>query len=190
MPRLVLLLVVAAIAAASTSACGASPSATRIPLTPLPGARVGPVEGTRAFVALSLEGRTLRVYVCDGTLKRDPTIATWFEHRWDGRNPLTMRRDEHTLEIDAVGKDGRTTGAPRRHARLQRESHADAGGALHGSPRGHPDDVDHPARRPQARNVHPHAPAEVPFRPRDELERHAAVGQRLQLALRSFALVP
>jgi hypothetical protein len=48
--------------------------------------------------------------VCDGTLKRDPTISTWFRHRWDGRSRLTLRADGHTLEIDAVDQAGRVTG--------------------------------------------------------------------------------
>ena len=85
-------------------------AATRIPLSPLPEASVGRVDGTRTFVAFSVKDGKLRVYVCDGTLKRDPTISTWFRHRWDGRHALTLRADGHTLEIHAMRRDGRVTG--------------------------------------------------------------------------------
>ena len=74
-------------------------AAASIPLTPLPNARVGEVQGTRAFVAVSVDHGRVRVYVCDGTLKRDATIATWFKGRWDGRSPLTLKANGHTLRL-------------------------------------------------------------------------------------------
>ena len=88
----------------------ASEASTRIPLEPLPDTSVGRVDGSRAFIAFSVKGGKLRVYVCDGTLKRDATISTWFRHRWDGRRALTLRSGGHTLEIDAVRRDGRISG--------------------------------------------------------------------------------
>ena len=108
MRRSVLVLLVVSLAAASPAAAEAFTS--RLTLKPLPGVSAGRVEGTRAFIALSVDGGRLRVYVCDGTLKRDPTIATWFTGRWDGRSAVTLRAGGHTLEIDAVGDDGRVTG--------------------------------------------------------------------------------
>jgi hypothetical protein len=88
----------------------ASEASTRIPLKPLPETSVGRVDGSRAFLAFSVKGGKLRVYVCDGTLKRDATISTWFRHRWDGRRALTLRAGGHTLEIDAVRRAGRISG--------------------------------------------------------------------------------
>jgi hypothetical protein len=105
---LVSLLVLAAVAACASSASGSRE--IRIPLKPLPDVSVGRVEGTRAFVAVSVHGHRLRVYVCDGTRRRDPTISVWFGRRWDGRSPVRLRRNGHTLSIDAVGADGRITG--------------------------------------------------------------------------------
>jgi hypothetical protein len=90
----------------------ASPAAEieRVTLDPLPNVRVGRVDGTRAFIAVSLDGRRLRVYVCDGTLKRKPTIKQWFRGRWDGQSPLTLTADGVELHIDAVAVDGTVTG--------------------------------------------------------------------------------
>ncbi len=73
--------------------------AAALPLTPLPGARVGEVQGTRAFVAVSLDHGRVRVYVCDGTLERDATLATWFKGRWDGHRPLVLKAGGHTLRL-------------------------------------------------------------------------------------------
>ena len=71
----------------------------RIPLRPVPETSVGRVDGTRAFIGVSLRGDRLRAYVCDGTLKRDPTISVWFRSRWDSRAPLVLHRGGHTLRI-------------------------------------------------------------------------------------------
>jgi hypothetical protein len=91
------LLVLATFLLAVPAASAAAP--TRIPLEPLPQTSVGRVDGTRAFIGVSLRGDRLRVYACDGTLKRDPTISVWFRSRWDGRSLLVLRRDGHTLRL-------------------------------------------------------------------------------------------
>ena len=96
-------------------------AAVTVPLTPLPDARVGEVQGTRAFVAVSVDHGRVRVYVCDGTLKRDPTIATWFKGRWDGRGPLTLKAGGHTLRLR--GSKGSVDG----HAFRLRRAKAPAG---------------------------------------------------------------
>jgi hypothetical protein len=93
--RAFLALAVALVAAAPAAA---GPR-IHIPLEPLPATSVGRVDGTRAFIAASLRGDRLRVYVCDGTLRRDPTISTWFRHRWDARHALVLRRGGHTLRL-------------------------------------------------------------------------------------------
>jgi hypothetical protein len=77
----------------------AASARTRVELDPLPHTSVGRVDGTRAFVGVSLRGDRLRVYACDGTLKRDPTISVWFRSRWDGRSRLVLRRGGHTLRL-------------------------------------------------------------------------------------------
>jgi hypothetical protein len=82
-----------------TAAPAAAAAPVRIPLEPLPETSVGRVDGTRAFIAISLRGDRLRAYVCDGTLRRDPTISTWFRARWDGERPLRLRRGGHTLRV-------------------------------------------------------------------------------------------
>jgi hypothetical protein len=82
----------------------------RLRLDPLPNARVGRVDGTRAFIGVSLDGRRLRAYVCDGTVKRKPKIKQWFRGRWDGRSPLTLKAGGLELHIDAVAADGAVTG--------------------------------------------------------------------------------
>ena len=76
-------------------------AAAALPLTPLPDARVGEVRGTRAFVAVSVDHGRVRVYVCDGTLKRDATLSTWFKGRWDGHSALTLKAGGHTLRLRA-----------------------------------------------------------------------------------------
>jgi hypothetical protein len=115
--RLVILLLVAAAALVPSAE-----AATRIPLKPLPVTSVGRVDGTRAFVAVSFKDGRLRVYVCDGTLKRDPTISTWFRHRWDGRKAIRLRAGGHTLALD-----GRMTGRLDGHAFRLRAAGSRAG---------------------------------------------------------------
>ena len=83
------------------------PAELRIPLDPLPQASVGRVAGTGAFVAVSREGGRLRVYVCDGTLKRDARTSVWFRGRAGAR---TLRSGGHTLTLD--GNRGRFDGRP------------------------------------------------------------------------------
>ena len=82
----------------------------RLRLDPLPSVRAGKVDGTRAFIALSLDGRRLRIYVCDGTLKRDPTIAKWFRGRWDGAAPITLRASKNEVSIESVAPNGTIRG--------------------------------------------------------------------------------
>lgn len=79
-------------------------------LEPLPDPRVGQVQGSRAFVALSLDGTRLRVYVCDGTLKRDPSISAWFGGTWDGHSPVTLAAGKRRLRIERVDADGTVRG--------------------------------------------------------------------------------
>ena len=102
-------LLAAAAVLVPASASSAAP-ADRIPLEPLPETSVGRVGGTGAFVAFSVKDGKLHAYVCDGTLKRDATISTWFRHRWDGRRALTIRAGGHTLKIDARRRAGRISG--------------------------------------------------------------------------------
>jgi hypothetical protein len=90
-PLLLLVIFLAAAPAASAR--------TRVDLEPLPETSVGRVAGTRAFIGVSLHRDRLRVYACDGTLKRDPTISVWFRSRWDRQRPLVLRRDGHTLHL-------------------------------------------------------------------------------------------
>src|SRR5262245_9365627 len=96
-------------------------AAAALPLTPLPDARVGEVQGTRAFVAVSRDHGRVRVYVCDGTVRRDPTIATWFKGRWDGRSALTLKAAGHTLRLR--GSKGSVDG----HSFIVRREKAPAG---------------------------------------------------------------
>ena len=88
------------------------PDELRVPLEPLPNVRVGRVAGTQAFIAVSREGSRVRVYVCDGTLRRDATVSVWFRGRAKAR---TYRSGEHTLRFD--GNRGRFDG---RRFRLRR----------------------------------------------------------------------
>ncbi|HEY1277502.1 MAG TPA: hypothetical protein VGF25_21525 [Thermoleophilaceae bacterium] len=78
--------------------------------TPLPHAKVGKVERTRAYIGLSYDDGRVRVYVCNGTSKRSPTISKWFKGRWDGESPLTLGRRGPAVEIEEVHADGRVTG--------------------------------------------------------------------------------
>jgi hypothetical protein len=80
-------------------------------LKAVPHSQVGRIDGTRAFVAVSSDGRRVRVYVCDGTRKRRATISQWLDARWDGRAPITLDRDGVEVHLDAVHPDGRITGS-------------------------------------------------------------------------------
>jgi hypothetical protein len=83
------------------------PAELRVPLEPFPNVSVGRVSGTSAFVAVSREGGKLRVYVCDGTLRRDATVSVWFRGRAGAR---TLHAGGHTLTLD--GDRGRFDGRP------------------------------------------------------------------------------
>jgi hypothetical protein len=103
----------------------------RIVGRPLPGVSAGRVAGTRAFVALSLHRGRLRAYICDGTLKRRPTVARWLRARWDGRSPLTVAAGRVKLRIEHAAGHGRMSGhvvlAGRAHAFRARPARAPAG---------------------------------------------------------------
>ena len=88
----------------------AAPGADRVRLTAIPGAKVGRVAGTQAYVALAFDGRRLRAYVCDGADGRPPAIAQWFRGRWDGRSAIVLAVGGVELRIDRVHPDGRITG--------------------------------------------------------------------------------
>lgn len=88
----------------------AAPAAAPLKMKALPDAQVGRVDGTRAYIATSFDGKRLRVYVCDGTKRRKATISQWFKGRWDGRMPLTLVRDDIELKLDPVLPDGRISG--------------------------------------------------------------------------------
>jgi hypothetical protein len=51
---------------------------------------VGKVRGTEAYLAVTYDGVKLRAYACNGSARRLPTIAAWFEASWDGRSPITV----------------------------------------------------------------------------------------------------
>jgi hypothetical protein len=129
----VALLLLALLAAAAPAA-----EDRRLRLDPLPNVKAGRVADSRAFIALSLDGTRLRVYLCDGTLKRKPTVAKWFRGSWDGRSPLTLKTGELELHIDAVAADGRVTG----HVVLPDGEHA-----FSARPRTHPAGLHHGARK-------------------------------------------
>lgn len=102
-----LLMVVGLLAAAPAASAG-----DKLRLKPLPNVSVGRVEGTRAFIAFSLERGRLRAYICDGTTKRPATTTTWFKGPWDGRSsPLKLTGAGAELVIDAVSADGRMSGS-------------------------------------------------------------------------------
>jgi hypothetical protein len=110
----------------------------RLKLDPLPNVRAGKVDGTRAFIALSLDGRRLRVYVCDGTLKRDATVARWFRGRWDGISPRTLRASKNEVSIESVAPDGTIRG---------RVLLADGEHAFTARPKTHPNGLHHGHRK-------------------------------------------
>jgi hypothetical protein len=78
------------------------------------------------------------VYLCDGTLKRKPTVAKWFRGRWDGQGPLTLKSGKLELHIDAVAPDGAITG----HVVLPDGAHA-----FSARPRTHPAGLHNGARK-------------------------------------------
>jgi len=120
--RALLVSLLVAVALVSTAV-----AATRIHLKPLPATSVGRIDGTRAFVAVSFKDGKLRVYVCDGTLKRDASISTWFRHAWDGRRAITLHAGGHMLELGAVRSGGRMEGRLDGHAFRVRAARSPAG---------------------------------------------------------------
>jgi hypothetical protein len=74
-------------------------------------ALVGPVDDSRAFAAVALEGPRVRVYVCDGTSRRGASISQWFRGRWDRRAPITLRAGGRALRLRPPGADGRISGS-------------------------------------------------------------------------------
>jgi hypothetical protein len=105
------------IAALALALPTASPSAERGPqaaplkLNSVPHSRVGRVDGTRAHIAVSFDGRRVRVYVCDGTPKRRATISQWLKARWNGLEPIMLVSDGVEVRLDPVHPEGRITGA-------------------------------------------------------------------------------
>ena len=73
-------------------------------------ALVGPVDDTRAFVAVEADGARVRAYVCDGTSRRGATISQWFRGSWDQRAPITLRAGGRTLRLRPPGADGQISG--------------------------------------------------------------------------------
>jgi hypothetical protein len=92
---------------------GAAPVAERGFMKLVPDSFVGRLDGTRAYIALSYDGKRLRVYACDGSGRRLATIAKWLTGRWDGRSPITLARDGITVHIDRVDDAARITGTLR-----------------------------------------------------------------------------
>jgi hypothetical protein len=88
----------------------AAPGADRVRPTAIPGAKVGRVMGTNAYVALAFDGQRLRAYVCDGAAGRPPAISRWFRGRWDGRSPIVLAAGGFELRVGRVHADGRATG--------------------------------------------------------------------------------
>lgn len=103
-------LLAVALHVAGPPAAPAADRAAPLRLKAVPNTQVGRIEGTRAHIAVSFAGHRVRVYVCDGTLKRRATIAQWFSARWDGRTPLRMTRNGITVRLDPVAADGRISG--------------------------------------------------------------------------------
>jgi hypothetical protein len=73
-------------------------------------ALVGPVDDSRAFAAVQIDGSRVRAYVCDGTSRRSATLSQWFRGRWDRRAPITLRAGGRTLRLRPPGADGRISG--------------------------------------------------------------------------------
>jgi len=110
--RFVAIAVAALAAGLGSSFAGEARSAPepQIVLKPIQHSRVGRVEGTQAFIALSFQRGRLRAYVCDGTARRRHTLSQWLEGAWDGRSPRTLARAGVTLRIEAVEGGGRVRG--------------------------------------------------------------------------------
>ena len=72
--------------------------------------RVGRVRGTEAYIAVLYDGRRLRAYACDGSARRPPTVAEWFEAVWDSRAPVTMVSGGVRLRVERLDPDGRIRG--------------------------------------------------------------------------------
>lgn len=62
-------------------------------------ALVGPVDDSRAFIAVETHGNRVRAYVCDGTAKRRASISQWFRGKWDGKRPITLRAGARRLRL-------------------------------------------------------------------------------------------
>jgi hypothetical protein len=103
-----LLAVLLTFAVAAPAAAAATP-----PVAPLPDARVGALDGTRAYVAVSLHDGRVRVYVCDGEGRRAPTIAAWLKGRWDGTTPLVLRSGGVVVTLAPLAPDGSISGTVR-----------------------------------------------------------------------------
>jgi hypothetical protein len=100
----------AALIAVLALALPAGPQAEPLRMKAVPHTQVGTVDGTRAFIAVSFDGRRVRVYVCDGTRKRRATISQWLTARWDGRTPIALARNGIEVQLDPAAADGRITG--------------------------------------------------------------------------------
>jgi hypothetical protein len=72
-------------------------------------ALVGPVDDSRAFVAVEADGSRVRAYVCDGTARRGASISQWFRGRWDRESVVTLRAGGRTLRLRPA-RDGRIAG--------------------------------------------------------------------------------
>jgi hypothetical protein len=72
--------------------------------------RVGRVQGTEAYIALTYDGRRLRAYACDGSARRPATLSAWFEAAWDGREPITIVADGARLRVERLHVAGRIAG--------------------------------------------------------------------------------
>jgi|SRR5215218_6291528 len=97
-------------AAGGTTPDAGAARGSRAPLKLVQERRPGRIEGTQAFIALTLDGQRLRAYVLDGTAGRRPRIARWLDDSWGGRSPRTFVRDGVELQIDEVDAGGRVTG--------------------------------------------------------------------------------
>jgi hypothetical protein len=95
MSRWLLVILVVLIAVVAAGSAVAKPSRT---------VAVGKVHGTEAYLAVTYDGHDLRAYACDGSARRLPTIAGWFEAAWDGRSPVTQ--DALTLDGPVDGRLG------------------------------------------------------------------------------------
>jgi hypothetical protein len=67
-------------------------------------ALVGPVDDSRAFVAVETDGSRVRAYVCDGK-----SLSQWFRGTWDRKRPVTLRARGRRLRLRPL-PDGRIAG--------------------------------------------------------------------------------